>query len=37
MGEIYISHRIVTYVMVIVTQSDDTEKNVEDSGIDNII
>jgi len=37
MGEIYISHRIVIYVMVIVTQSDDTEKNVEDSGIDNII
>jgi len=37
MGESYTSHRIVTYVMIIVTQSDDIKKNIEDSGIDNII
>jgi len=35
--ESYISHRVVTYVIVTVTQSGDTEKNVEGSKTDNII
>ena len=30
-------HRVVTYVMVTVTQSGDTEKVIEGPGTDNII